>query len=229
MTFALCVLMLCQPQTSPEKRTQQRQQERIEPGPWDAYNEITVGPRLTIPGGKLSSETTWGDAFDSGAGFEAQYSHLWRVSSKGAYLGLYGGLSFDQFGGQNFTDSSAPGVTFKPDSMGIFGLEVGARLRQDIGAIFLDANLGVGPVFYPDTGVTLSGPGGSLDVDAIDRSTEFLFTVGFRVGVIASKQIDLAFGVNYQRNGAPQHSDNFQSNFKAMENVVLSLTLDVNF
>jgi hypothetical protein len=191
------------------------------------YNEFIVGPRITAIGGTAFDTTHWSTLYGIGFGLQADVAHLWRVDS-GSYIGLYAGASWDEFTGKN--RDLGGGAKKSAENLDIFGGELGVMFRENLGhSWFTDARFGVGVIRNLDAKLKRTFPGLTLEEDFIAATTGFMFTVGLRAGTKLSDSVELALGVAFQQNDAPDAGGLFNVSFKDQSNVVISLTLDLNF
>jgi len=231
-SFILLVALTLQVEASPERRTEKRDKATTytQTDSPTRYSELTIGPRVSIVGGTAIESEKWSDFLSTGIGVEAQYSYLWRLSPSD-YLGIYGGISYDNFAGRSHTvnDPVAGPIEIDPDSLGIVCIEAGIRGRTNFSGVFLDSRFGFGVALYQSTDATFTVGGASASDQVIASSAAFMFNGNVRFGVILGKASDLAFGIGYQMNGAPKEGDAITGSFKAQSNIVLSLTLNINF
>lgn len=194
-------------------------------------HELTFAVRVSIPGGEASDTKDWSDFLSPGIGLGVQYSWLPKASES-LYFGPYAGISVDSYEGKEEPVVIQPvgNATVEPDSLETVGLEFGARIRKEFGKFFVDANVGIGVTFYTTTHADITAPGVTGDAEAISASTAFLAVFGARFGLALSERVNLAAGVAFQINGAPDVGKDFTGfNFKNQENVVISLSLDIAF
>lgn len=188
--------------------------------------------RATRPGGEATSGRSWDELLATGFGVEIGYQHFWDLTPK-MRVGFYGALSTDDFHGKQTTitdQASGAKLSVDPESMSMYGLEVGGRLRVDAGSVFAEGTMGVGLTIYQSVDATVKGPGGTATLEAIDSSNGILFTVGARGGIHLSPVVDVVLGVAFRLNGAPKVGSGFTGfEFKDQENLVVSLGLAFNF
>jgi hypothetical protein len=206
-------------------------QEVVETRP--GIDELTLGIRIPFLGGDLDnsgSSMKWDDLYgNAGGGFEAKYSHLFKVSPV-VSVGPYAGFTIDVFGGNHIDLDPGSGTqTFDVDPWAVVRLVFGARVRQQWGAFFMDENIGLGPVFY--AAGTASDPLGFDDIEIIKGSVSLAFELGLRVGAVVSRKVDLGLGLAWELNGAPETGRDLSSaiDFKAQTNFVLTFLINLNF
>jgi hypothetical protein len=206
-------------------------QEVVEPRP--GIDELTLGIRIPFLGGDADnsgSSMKWSDLYGTaGGGFEAKYSHLFKVSPV-VSVGPYAGFTVDVFGGNHMDVDPGTGLErWDVDPWAVTRLVFGARVREQWGAFFMDENLGLGPVFY--AAGTASDPLGFNDIEIIKGSVNLAFELGLRVGAVVSRKVDLGLGLAWELNGAPERGADISStiDFKAQTNFVLTFLINLNF
>jgi hypothetical protein len=198
-----------------------------------AIDELTLGIRIPFLGGDLDntgSSRKWKDLYgEAGGGFEAKYSHLFKVSPVVA-VGPYAGFTVDVFGGNHIDVDPGTGLErWDVDPWAVSRLVFGARVREQWGAFFMDENIGLGPVFY--AAGTASDPLGFNAIEIIKGSVNLAFELGLRVGAVVSRKVDLGLGLAWELNGAPETGRDLSSaiDFKAQTNFVLTFLINLNF
>jgi hypothetical protein len=198
-----------------------------------AIDELTLGIRVPFLGGDLDnsgSSKKWKDLYGTaGGGFEAKYSHLFKVSPVVA-IGPYAGFTLDVFGGKTIVVDPGTGPeNWDVDPWAVARLVFGARFREQWGAFFMDENIGFGPVFYS------SGTASDLlafnDIEIVKGSTKMCFELGMRLGAVVSRKVDLGLGMAWELNGAPERGKDLANTFeyKAQANFVLTFLINLNF
>jgi hypothetical protein len=196
-----------------------------------AYPELTLGVHVPFLGGDLddTKTTKWNDLYSSaGGGFEAMYSHLFRVSPV-VSVGPYAGFTVDVFGGKTIDFDKGPGVqTYDLDPLAMFRLIFGARIREQWGAFFMDQNIGLGPVVY---GSGTASAFFSDDIEIIKSSTNLAFEFGLRLGAVVSRRVDLGLGMTFELNGPPETGKDLQGgpDFRGQANFALTFLINLNF
>jgi hypothetical protein len=198
-----------------------------------AIDEVTLGIRVPFLGGDLDNSglsKKWKDLYGSaGGGFEAKYSHLFKISPVGA-IGAYAGFTLDVFGGKTIVVDPGTGPeTWDVDPWAVTRLIFGARVRQQWGAFFMDENIGFGPVFYSRG--TASDLLAFNDIEIIQGSTKMCFELGMPLGAVVSRKVDLGLGMAWELNGAPERGRDLANTFdyKAQANFVLTFLINLNF
>jgi hypothetical protein len=200
--------------------------------PRPAYAELTLGIRVPFLGGDLdnSDSKQWNDLYNSaGGGFEAKYSHLFKVSPVVA-VGPYAGLTLDVFGGKTIDVDPGTGLeTWDVDPWVVTRIVVGARVRETFGAFWMDQNIGLGPVIYAFGAAEDSI--GFDSVELIQSSVNLTLELGFRMGVVVSRKVDLGLGMAWEFNGKPETGEDLPSTFefKGQSNFVLTFLINLNF
>jgi hypothetical protein len=197
------------------------------------YNEMTIAIRIPFLGGDLSNEgDKWKDFFEStGIGLGLDGSYLWAVSDKVA-LGIYTALHIDFFGGKDMDVDIGGGVLLNEsfDDLVMTRFIVGGRIRETFGKFFMDQNIGFGFATYSGTDATAGG----VSVGVIESSVVFAFEIGFRLGIVVSRVVDLGMGLAYNYNGAPDVSSDLLQvdpglSYRSQSNTVLSFFINLNF
>jgi hypothetical protein len=213
-------------QVSPERRIDKKP-GKADPLAPEQISQLIVGPRISAIGGRAFDPTAWSTIYGIGFGLQVDYASLYQVD-KSTYVGFYLGASIDEFTGKK--EDLGGGDKTTPDNLDIIGLEIGPLVRENFGSgCFFEAHMGIGGAFYTHTGIETVIGGVKIREGFIDSSSAFLFDAGVRVGVALSKSMDLAAGLQYQINGAPDSSPDFGLNFKNQGNVVFSITLNIDF
>lgn len=193
--------------------------------------QVTIGPRVSIPSGKATGSVDWNDLLSDGVGFDLRYARLWKTDDT-LSIGVYGKFLLDSYGGRSvhFTDPTLGPVTVKPDSLLTYGLEVGAVERIDLGGFYLEPGIGLGLIAYHKTDATVNATGGSADIEAVEGGAKFMFSAGARLSIPVSPKVEIGGGARFQLNGAPSAGSGFTGlDFEGMHNLVLSLDLSINF
>lgn len=200
--------------------------------PRGVIHELTFGIRIPFLGGDFDDAKTlkWNDVYSSvGGGWEAKYSHLFRVSPHVA-VGPYAGVSLDVFGGKTIDVDPGTGLqTWDVDPWVMIRLVFGARVREQWGEFWMDQNIGIGPAIYSFG--TAEGSLGFDSIEIIQSSVAFLFELGLRFGVAVSPRVDLGLGFNLELNGPPDAGRDLGPNakLKGQSNFALTFLLNLNF
>lgn len=197
----------------------------------DVYSEFTVGVQNTIPGSKAFDDVRWSELISGGIGLDLEYSRLWRQNSW-VYLGYFGSLQIDSFGGKRstqFDEATASFFDIRTDRLNMGGLIVGGRIRENFNGFHMDQSVGVGASIYMKQELDVMG--GAEGLEFIKSSVNYAAQISARVGAPLGKNIDLNLGVGLRFNGAPDEGKDFSGalKFKPQQNLVLALSLDFGF
>lgn len=198
----------------------------------EGYDEMTIGIRIPILGGKMDNEgDKWSDIFHSpGIGFNIDGSFLWSVSEKVA-LGVYTTFELDSFSGKSTTvDLGSGPVDESIDNLIMTRFLVGGRIRESFRSFFMDQSMAFGFATYSQTNAKVSG----VTVGVLDSSIVFAFELAFRLGFVVSRVVDLGMGISYNYNGAPGLSSDLSSadptlKLSGQSNAVFTFFINLNF
>lgn len=168
---------------------------------------LTVGIRFTDLGGDLDDESSWGDYFDSGIGFEVGYEYLHPVSRK-VHIGGYFRSALDSFQGDenDLSDDLGP-LHVTADDILLYRLTIGGRIRETFRTFFMDQSIGFGFMVYPDISAEVDDAGFVFDADFVDGGIEFTFELQARFGFVLSPHASIWISFGYENNGAPGVAD----------------------
>jgi hypothetical protein len=198
----------------------------------ETLHELSLGFRIPILGGENNNRTSdkWSDVYNAaGFGFFAQYSPLFKISPV-VHFGPYVGFSVDVFDGQVVEQGFGSAVDVDP--IAETRLILGARVREQWGAFFMDQNIGFGVISYGQGTGTINFFNGDNEIELIESSTAFAFEIGLRLGAALSRRIDLGLGFTGEFNGGPQRGKDIADTtfeFKGQANFVISLLININF